>query len=188
MKTACFFLVLLLCNTGHAQPIGFSKEDFVNAVFHEVVDSRVSAYYLSADAAPCSFKKFDYDEWYKYALKEDVPIYVLNELAERSMLDAKPVYWRQEQLHGAYCIDEKKIEALFTIAANTTVKRKNTSLPENKVVYFFSRPEFTADGQYAIIDMSYRCDSHLCGMGAVFLFRQINGKWSVVGRKLVWGN
>ena len=181
-------LFVLFCKAGIAQTITFSNEDFVNAVFHEVVDSNVSIYYLSASAYPCSFRKFDYDEWYTYALKEDVPIYILNELAEKSQLDAKPVYWRQEQLRAANCIDEEKISTVFTAAMNTLAKKRNRNQVENSVVYFFSRPEFTADGQYAVIDMSYRCDNHLCGMGATFLFRQLNGKWRVAGRKLVWSN
>jgi hypothetical protein len=188
MKKACFFLFVLLGKVGQAQTVAFSNEGFVNAVFHEVVDSTVAAYYLSASAYPCSFIKFDYNEWYTYALKEDVPIYILNELAEKSQLDAKPVYWRQEQLHAADCIDEEKIGAVFTTSLNTVSKKRNRNRVENKLVYFFSRPEFTADGQYGVIDMSYRCDNHLCGMGATFLFRQVNGKWRLVGRKLVWGS
>jgi hypothetical protein len=189
MKKAFLLLLVLFSKTGFAQNIPFSNEDFVNVVFRELVDSNFSTYYLSANAYPCSFKKFDYDEWYKYALKEDVPIYILNELAKNSFLDNSPRSWKQDKLIKAFCIDEEKIEALLVPGMQHEDRdTKNRKPRETNLVFYFSRPVFTGDYQYAVIDLSFRCDNHLCGMGATFLFKQVNGKWSVVGRKIAWGS
>jgi len=62
-------------------PDTLSREAFVGAVAHVIVDNSFSRYYLSDQAYPCSLVKFDYDEWVKYALQEEVPIYILNEQA-----------------------------------------------------------------------------------------------------------
>lgn len=181
-------LTIFVYKAGHTQNKVVSGEDFVNAVFRQVVDSSFSHYYLFSNAAPCSFKKFDYDEWYKYALKEDVPVYILNDLAKKSFLDAAPQSWRQEKLQNAFCIDE----AQASVALASTVKRRaqhaGTASYFNTVVFYFSRPEFTDDYQYAIIDMGFRCDDRQCGMGATFLFKQVNGEWIIAGKKLVWGS
>jgi hypothetical protein len=202
MKRAFLVVMLFFSKHGSGQNIAVSKEDFVNAVFREVVDSSFSKYYLSVNARPCSFKKFDYDEWYKYALREDVPIYILNELAKNSFLDNRTGLWRQEKLIKANCIDEEKIEAILTAAAKQEdnhsmtkakekpIKRdtKNRQPAENNIVFYFSKPAFTSDYEYGVIDISFRCDDHFCGMGATFLFKQANGKWKIVGRKLIWGS
>jgi len=71
MKWLIVLLFVFNCAPGHAQQ-PLSGEDFVNAVAGLVVDSSFSRYYLFSGATPCSFKKFDYDEWYKYGLKEGV--------------------------------------------------------------------------------------------------------------------
>ena len=185
MKWLIVFLSFFNCAPGQAQqPLG--GEDFVNAVASLVVDSSFSRYYLFSDATPCSFKKFDYDEWYKYGLKEDVPVYILNELAKKSFEDAAPRYWQQQKLLNAVCIDEENAKALFLPGEKKPGKHPVSF--ENKVVYYFSRPEFTDDYQYAVIDLGFRCDNRQCGMGATFLFKQVNGKWIVAGRKIAWGN
>ena len=77
MKWLIAFLSFFNYASGRAQQ-PLSNEDFVNAVAGLVVDSSFSQYYLFSAANPCSFKKFDYDEWYKYGLQEDVPVYILN--------------------------------------------------------------------------------------------------------------
>ena len=187
MKKLILLLGVLIYKAGQAQNSPFSNEDFVNAVSRLVVDSSFSHYYLSANEAPCSFKKFDYDEWYKYALKEDVPIYILNELAKKSFLDGAPRSWQQGKLLNAFCIDEEKAKAMLAPAVKRHVKN-NGDKPGDKIVFYFSRPEFTDDYQYGIIDMGFRCDDRQCGMGATFLFKQVNGRWIPAGRKLAWGN
>jgi len=177
MKWVIAFLLFFNFVPGRAQ----SGEDFVNVIAKLVVDSNFSQYYLFSSATPCSFKKFDYDEWYKYGLKKDVPIYILNELAKKSFEDAAPRYWQQQKLLNAFCIDEENAKTLLS-----SPQKKHSKA--NRVVYYFSRPEFTDDYQYAVIDLGFRCDDQQCGMGATFLFKQVNGKWTVAGKKIAWGN
>jgi hypothetical protein len=192
-----------------------SPEEFVNAIFQTVVDSSFSKYYLSEQAAPCSFVKFDYDEWVKYALRETVTMEVLNELAERSYNDRKPMSWRKERLGKAVCINEKKIDSILDPAldlrkdgtpavsgagAMTDKERQRADIrqkkfihkqfikwsqlpPEQRTVFFFSRPLFTGDGQYAIIDLDYRCDAQQCGAGSICLFHRQGTGWKLIGQK-----
>ena len=82
MKRWLFILLLFMIKVGYAQSKPASNEDFINTIFPLVGDSNATHYYLFSDAHACSFKKYDYDEWYKYALNEDVPIYILEELGK----------------------------------------------------------------------------------------------------------
>ncbi|MEP6749696.1 MAG: hypothetical protein ABJB86_18305 [Bacteroidota bacterium] len=188
MKTFVLVAAIFIYASSHGQNKPVSNENFVNAVSKLVVDSTFSHYYLSAVAAPCSFKKFDYDEWYKYALKEDVPVYTLNELAKKSFLNNASLTWNQDELLHAFCIDEEKAKLILTQPVKRHVKNYDKEYGTDKVVYYFSQPSFTDDYQYAVIDMGFRCDDQQCGMGATFLFRQVNGVWKLAGRKLAWGN
>src|SRR5450631_4315724 len=112
MKSFGIILLLLFCKSCFAQNNAVGNEEFINSISKLVIDSSFSHYYLCAYAAPCSFKKFDYDEWYKYALQEDVPVYILNELAEKSFLDNAPRNWQQKKLLNAFCIDETKAKTI----------------------------------------------------------------------------
>ncbi len=80
MKRLFVILLLFMIKVGHAQSKPASNEDFVNTIFPLVGDSSATHYYLFSDAHACSFKKYDYDEWYKYALNEAVPVYILDEI------------------------------------------------------------------------------------------------------------
>lgn len=187
MKRLVIFL-LFIYTKGIGQNNAFSNEDFVNAIAWQVVDSSFHHYYLFSNAAPCSFKRFDYDEWYKYGLLQDVPLYSMNELAKKCFLDAAPRSWQPEKLLNARCIDEKRAADLLSMNSQQAVKNTGRRFNENNVVFCFSRPAFTDDYQYAVIDCSIRCDAQQCGMGATLLFRQVNGKWILAGKKLAWGN
>jgi hypothetical protein len=188
--------------SGDSLPIP-SKEEFINAIFHTVVDSSFPKYYLSGQAYPCSFVKYDYDEWMQYALLETVPIELLNGLAKNSYYDRKPACWEQEKLTGARCISEEKADTLLNPAMGFTkgpLSRQNKKAlnrrwelwfrlaPEERTVFHFSRPEFTNDGLYAILDMDERCDARQCGIGATCLFRNTGAGWKLVGKKINWGS
>jgi hypothetical protein len=181
-----------------------SREEFINQVSAILVDSSFSTYYLSVDAAPCSFVKYNYDEWIKYALQEDVPIYILNELAGKAYEDRLPCRWRQDSLTKARCIIEEQIgprlDPAFDLRSDTVstsrkkqkaIRRRYTAwyrLPaEERTVFYFSRPAFTNDGQYAILDMSYRCDNRQCGEGSTCLFRRADSGWKLIGKRVRWG-
>jgi len=180
-----------------------SKEAFVSAIFENIVDSSWSTYYLAAEAPPCSFVKYDYGEWVKYGLMEMVPIGILNELAKKSYEDRKPLYWEDGKLVKATCIGMSAADSVLArltegVAGAAGRHRKTAGhsqqgkawsrLPaEEKEVFYFSRPVFTDDGAYAVIDLSYRCDARECGMGATYLFRQTAAGWKLVGKMVRWG-
>ncbi|MDR3711837.1 MAG: hypothetical protein P4L51_03410 [Puia sp.] len=176
-----------------------SREAFVNQVFRTIVDSSFSTYLLVDNAYPCSFIRFEYDEWVKYALHEDVPIYVLNELAAKSFADRDTCTWRCDGLVHAICIGEEQVDSVLDpavnggnagnagVGANTGGRKSRVKiLPERKTVFYFSRPLFTDDGNYAILDMDFRCDNRLCGIGSTCLFRKTDKGWRLAGRKQNW--
>jgi hypothetical protein len=178
-----------------------SEEAFINQVFRTVVDSSFDHYNLYLQAAPCSFIKYDYDEWLTYALRETVPIYTLNELAKQAHDERNPRLWRQDSLTQARCIDRQQADSILDPARALradTLMRKNkrrravarawaawSRIPEqDRIVFYFSRPVFTDDRQYALLDMDYRCDNRLCGQGAICLFRREGGGWKLIGKRI----
>ena len=205
-----FVLLLAACWVIPAQTLNsvrtvISKEAFINQIFRTVVDSSFTTYLLLVNAYPCSFVKFEYDEWVKYTLREEVPIYVLNELAGKSFADRSPCSWQPDLLTHAICINEEKVDSVLDPdwlnpsslnAAALKPGRPNPAAlkawlhlpPEQRIVFYFSRPLFTADGNYAILDMDYRCDNRLCGMGSTCLFRHTPTGWQLAGRKQNWGS
>src|SRR4030081_2854689 len=88
-----------------------SPEEFINAVFHTVVDTSFVHYYLIIGADTCRFVKYDYDEWTKYYLQESVPMPILNQLAEKAYLSRYPYCWKQERLQKAVCITHQKADS-----------------------------------------------------------------------------
>ncbi|MHA4808740.1 hypothetical protein ACX0G9_11570 [Flavitalea flava] len=181
------------------------REVFVNAIFRSVVDSGFTHYYLYGQASPCSFVKFDYVEWVQYALQEPVTIDILNELAKKCYEDRGPVIWEQGKLDSVICLSREKTDSLLdprlfgppTDSTKSQRRQKRDQrqkfkkwslLPaQERTVFYFSRPEFTDDGRYAVIDLEYRCDARLCGMGATCLFRHTDTGWKMIGRKIRWG-
>jgi hypothetical protein len=181
-----------------------SDEAFINQVVHTVVDSAAGQYYLCDQAGPCSFVQYDYDEWIMYDLQETVPIYTLNELAKNSYFDRKSCTWQQDQLVNASCISQEMsislLDPVHGLQSDTTklsarqkriIARKWVAWSRLPVaahtVYYFSRPVFTDDGQYAILDMDYHCDARQCGQGAICLFRQTASGWILIGKRVRWG-
>src|SRR5579872_4714972 len=121
MRKGLIFLLLAAGSAACAQspPSGIPPDEaFINQVFHTVVDSAFDRYYLDENARPCSFVKYDYDEWLKYDLQENVPIYTLNELARNSYFDRKTCTWQQDRLEKASCIDQQKIDSILNPAGD----------------------------------------------------------------------
>jgi hypothetical protein len=205
MRTVFILLVFGMAHSACAQPspAGMpSKESFVNQVFHTMVDSSFDRYFLVSQADPCGFIQYDYDEWFKYHLLETVPIYILQELAKKCYERQRPGVWQQDSLVKARCITWKQSDSIthpfndiFHNKTLTNRQRKKVlrqrykeweHLPgSDKIFYYFSIPEFTDDGQYAVIDMAYRCDV-LCGLGMTYLFRHTASGWKMIGDRLDW--
>ena len=179
-----------------------TPEEFVNAVFHTVVDTSFQQYYLITGADTCRFVKYDYDEWTKYYLQEPVPMQILNELAEKAYLSRYPYFWKQGYLQKAVCITSQKADSLFSLAnpaLNTThkgpdkrtyrkIRQQWRRLPaQDKTVFSFSLPQFTDDGQYAVIDLNIVCGA-LCGSGLTCLFRHTATGWRLIGQHTNWSS
>ncbi|PWT72411.1 MAG: hypothetical protein C5B59_15750 [Bacteroidetes bacterium] len=176
------------------------KEVFVNEVINEISDSSFSSYYLLSEAAPCSFKRYQYDEWEKYGLKEDIPFFVLNELSEQCYHNASMEEWNDSKLNHAICVTDsqaKKILDPFYDDDGMHLSRKKTrhiikswsAKPFNeRMVFSFSRPAFTKDNEYAVMDVAFKCDSHGCGEGATYIFKNTGTRWEIAGKLLSWKN
>jgi hypothetical protein len=80
---------------------------------------------------------------------------------------------------------QKEMLSMHEINKSKHLKKKNAF---QAFVFFFSKPAFTQDQQYAVIDMGFRCDNQQCGMGATFVFKQENNRWILAGKKQIWGN
>jgi len=156
-----------------------SPEEFVNAVCHTVVDSSVSNYYLLAGADTCRFVRYDYDEWSKYHLLEPVPISILNELSEKVYLSRYPYFWKQHALPTATLITSRQADSLLYL------NPPNGDGTSRHLVFSFSLPQFTDDGQYAVIDLNMVCGGH-CGLGSTYIFHLTSKGWKMIGAYRNW--
>jgi hypothetical protein len=182
--------------TGAALP---SPEEFLNAVFTTVVDSSFEHYYLVAGTDSCYFRKYNYDEWIKYHLKEPLTVSTLNELSEKVFLSRYPYFWKAPHLQKAILITRKQADSILgshaPLPANAPPKvkrkwRKNLEhLPVWQLnVYSFSLPQFTDDGQYAVIDLNTICGA-TCGKGLTCIYRlTATGEWKLVGQYTNWSS
>lgn len=205
------FLLLLTLTAGitlNAQPAAPpphpSPEAFLNDVFHTVVDSTFDHYYLITGADTCRFAKYDFDEWTKYYLLEPVPFITLNELSEKAYLSRYPYYWKQQYLEKAICITPKKADSLLfperyapidsthhrrvTKAGSKDPSKKTSKTPvTEKLIFSFSLPQFTDDGQYAVIDLNSICGAN-CGLSLTCLFEHKAKGWTLIGRHVNWSS
>jgi hypothetical protein len=194
MKIFAFHILVLLQSSLFTQ----SKEEFVNQVSGLVVDSSFTKFYLSEFARPCRFRRFDYGQLNQYGLKETVPLEILNELSRRVYEDKADLYWVSGKLSRAICLDDEQAQNILNPtrifrydarlseterkkAIKKTRKQWDKKPLEDKLVYYFSRPEFTDDHQYAVINLDFRCDDHECGQFLTYIFRKEQDHWKTVG-------
>jgi len=52
---------------------------------------------------------------------------------------------------------------------------------KQRVVYYFSRPIFSNNGDFAVISGGNSCGGG-CGEGCIYLFKKINKKWIEIGK------
>jgi hypothetical protein len=154
--------------TGAALP---SPEEFVNSIDTTVIPKNVKHYNLIVGADSCRFVKYDYDRWIQYLLKEPVPVNILNELSGKVYLSRYPYLWQQAKLTKAVCVNGKEADSL--------VRKGN-------IIFSFSLPQFTDDGQFAVIDLNFHC-GRLCGQGTTYIFRlTTSGEWKLIGACANW--
>lgn len=161
-----------------------SPEEFVNAVYPTVVDTAFGHYYLVAGTDSCRFLKYNYDDWVKYYLKEPLSFQALNELSQKVYLSASlPYFWKERRLDKAICVTRKQADSI--LALNPVFAHKPTSA---NIVYSFSLPQFTDNGEYAVIDMNMIC-GQVCGIGTTFIFRlTTTGQWKLIGQCVNWSS
>jgi hypothetical protein len=151
--------------TGAALP---TPEEFVNAILPDFIDRSFTHYYLVVGTDSCRFLKYDYDEWIKYHLREPLSFDILNELSEKVYLSRFPYFWRQPRLLKAVCITRKQADSVVA--------------EQKSPVFSLSLPQFTDDGQYAVIDINFICGP-FCGSGITCIFRlTARGDWKLVGQ------
>jgi hypothetical protein len=154
--------------TGAALP---GPEEFVNSIDTTIIPKNVKHYYLIVGADSCRFVKYDYDRWIQYILKEPLPITILNELAGKVYLSRYPYLWQQAKLNKANCVNGKQADSLIR---------------KGYVVFTISLPQFTDNGEYAVIDCNFHCGS-LCGQGTTYVFRlTTKGEWKLIGTCVNW--
>jgi len=177
MRISCLFLFLfVLALRTEAQDVP-SRENFINAVFPKVFgDTFPSTYNLIAGSDTCRFEKFDYDEWVKYYLKESVPFTTLNELAYKVHTAHEPYFWQQGKLVNATCVSVRGADSIFY-----------SLHAEFPAVFSFSQPQFTDDGQYAVIDINMKTGP-IAGAGFTFIFHRALYGWRCIGEKQNWGD
>ena len=159
-----------------------APEDFVNEVYHTIVDSSFDRYYLIAGADTCRFVKYDYDEWEDHYLKESVPFITLNELSQKAWLARDLHYfWKQQRLDKASCITVEKADSLLFPGRYGTIDRRRPL--EERLVFSFSLPQFTDDGMYAVIDLNSVCGAN-CGLGLTCIFKRGSAGWKLIGRRV----
>jgi hypothetical protein len=181
-----------------------SPEEFVNAVIHTVIDSSFSHYYLIAGTDTCYFTKYEYDEWAKYGLKEFIPFPILNELSEKVYLSRYPYFWKQDRLQQAICITRHQGDSILRTASligsskihgnkkqrrlRRQLKQQNKDrLAQDNFVFSFSLPQFTDDGQYAVIDLNFTCGV-ICGDGSTYIFHHTATGWKLIGKHNNWAS
>lgn len=174
-------IISLVCTVGaktQAQASFPSPEQFVNTIFPKVIDSALPHYFLIAGTDTCRFVRFDYEEWADHHLTEPIPISVMNELSEKVYLSHYPYFWKQDSLAQAICISRRQADSILYLNPPEGGK------PEH-YVFSFSLPQFTDDGQYAVIDLNMVCGG-ACGVGATYIFHRRPSGWSRVGEYINW--
>ena len=172
MRVICLFLFVSFAGRLPAQAPP-SKEGFVDEVLSRM-DSNGSGFYLIAGSDTCRFEKFDYDEWVKYHLQASVPLTTLNELAYKVHLARQPYFWQQARLKRAKCINAGTADSLLATRSGYQI-------------FSLSQPQFTDDGQFAVIDINWKRDL-IRGGGYTLLFRRTPDGWRSIGTKQNWGN
>jgi len=138
----------------------------LNQVLSQAPDSML---YLIAGSDTCRFEKFDYDEWVKYHLQETVPLTTLNELAYKVHITKEPYYWQVDKLKKAICVTAGAADSILSQSSGARV-------------YSISRPYFTDDGQYAVIDINL-LDSPVSIHGFTLIFHRTQKGWLAIGSK-----
>lgn len=149
------------------------KEQFINSVYQTFVDSSFTQYYLTDD---CSRLWLSSPK-----IKDDFapfcPDSIFQKIFLKSETDTLTETWQCHNLKNSKCIS---LDLKYSFVRNKT-------LPQEKKVYTFSKPIFSDNYEYAVIEMSYFCGPK-CAYGCTFLFKKINSRWQKVAETNCWAS
>ncbi len=192
IKKLIYILPLIYALNSYSQII--TKENFVNEMYHTIVDSSFRYYYLHANA-PAIYWHYEKNELMaklavydsaknpaKSELLESLALYdstikqisgsILEELYDKANADTITEHWDYTQLNKA-----RKIS--LDIKNKMKLRDKHLLLEEEKNIFFFSKPIFNKSKEYAIISMERYC-GNICAYRCIYLLRKITGKWKDV--------
>ena len=194
MKILIYILLIFISFPTFGQNI--SKEAFINEIHLSFVDSSSSSYYLSEKCSNLHIGRYDTSRLID-GFREYITDYVLAQLIQKAISDTSKQMWNSDLLIKAQCIDDRTADTILKSYFTATTKskwskrkqdrivnkqveeqrKKWKSLPiQERTVYYFSRPIFDDNNQFAIISLWSSCGS-TCGYGCIFLFKFINQRW-----------
>lgn len=91
---------------------------------------------------------------------------------------------------GFKVVASAKIDSLFNPAVSSTTQVPmwqpfHKAFPKAVGLLSLSLPGYSANGQVAIVQVSYACGP-LCGSGGYWVLHRVNGNWVVVSRSPAW--
>jgi hypothetical protein len=115
-----------------------------------------------------------------------LPSFQRNELM-RGIL-TKTWIWDAKRLPGYHCLSPREI-AKIREKWDEVLSRDDHDFPSEASLSFhqFSRPVFTKDGRYALIQHYYYC-APLCASEKILLFTKDEGRWELVKVEELWAS
>lgn len=191
-KLICILSLLCTMNCfGQAE----TKEDFVNEVYRDIIDSSKMAYYLIENAKNVISDKNEVNQL-RDELSAHIPASATDEIMRKMRKNKKKEKWNFHQLVNArpYNKDSSRILNIFNgivfLDPDTAKERieEENSLEERKLyggLFSFSVPVFNNNLEYAVMLVSYHCGM-LCGFGCIYLYKRENNKWKLLDKMVTW--
>jgi hypothetical protein len=131
---------------------------------------------------------------------------ILQQIINKAHIDTLSENWNCAELSKSKCVDKDTVGLITNTTitfrvdskwnARTKEKEKERQIQEQKKawakkpqqekrVYYFSKPIFDNNNEYAIVSVGYVC-GNLCGHGCTLLFKKINGKWTKLAETSCW--
>jgi hypothetical protein len=171
------FIAFIILAPGCYAQIPETREQFVNAVRHVIVNNPDAGYYLLHDCRPLSLHGSDVVPGRALNSGKFLPDSVIYQLNTYAASDTSAATWNCGALVHVRCISRDSIRFIIDPA--------NGLRGQDHTVYTFSRPVFDNKREYAMIRMSYIC-GNLCGKGCLYIFKKENGIWRYLAESDCW--
>ena len=163
----------------------YEKENIINEIYQIFVDSTFDEYLLWDKCLPLSkISSIDFN-------KAGFPDSIKNQILKKASIDTIIQKWNCEKLLKAKCVYDSTISGILpgqrsyyhTNAERKKAIKENKRIlelnPEERRIYYFSRPIVDHTNKYAIIEMSFAYASGYYDdyVVSLFLLEKINGKW-----------